>query len=433
MEQLIQLLSNIVSAEYAQWLRYTYLSSLSYGFDTDQLADHFEEHANEELEHAKLISRWLTDFGGLPPTELPPVEQYVGSAQGAVEWLINYEIEGIEKYNIAYALANELCATGLQHDIGVLLSVEHEHLSDLTNLISPHLLSDDKVTMVMIAYKFNKFASQVPNLFKELIINRFVSLGKTAGAEPSSIDDYLAEMIELGRYNVLQTESGEVQLSQSDIETLQTTLPELVREWVVKDIENAVKILWDRRETEDITAPMEFYKEVYEWIRSPEVAERWLQLFNKYSPDWQSWLQSDWYEETPPQEFSVEDILQQISPEEAPVREPPVEEEVRRPVEEKVEEKIKILHPTKKTRTFEVGVGDEIFNQDARDAFRENSEDFGLTKDEINKYSIGTIKEIRPDGSLLVSVKAEGQFAEQIWGQDQRLWGSRESGQRVVN
>ncbi len=138
---LIELLQDIVSAEYAQWMRYTYLSSLSFVLHTDTLSKEFREHASDELEHAEIVSRWIVDLGGVPPTSLPIVEQFCGSTEEAVLWLIDAEIIGIEKYSLVHMIAVGM--PGFQADVGEILQKEHEHLSELTKLISPHFSEGD--------------------------------------------------------------------------------------------------------------------------------------------------------------------------------------------------------------------------------------------------------------------------------------------------
>ena len=153
MEILIPILSDIVRAEYAQWMRYTYLSSLGFGLHTDTLATHFEEHAQDELEHAELISRWIVDFGGAPPTDLAPVEQFCGSVEESLVWLAEAEMSGIHKYNDAYAIAAAVGIHGLENDIANIISKEHEHLSDLTKYVIPSLPSGESSPLVIIATK----------------------------------------------------------------------------------------------------------------------------------------------------------------------------------------------------------------------------------------------------------------------------------------
>lgn len=427
MDQLIELLVALSTCEYAQWMRYTYLSALGFGFNTDQLTNYFNMHSYSALDHAKTINRWIVDLGDMPPTNVPSVDQYVGSTEGAIEWLINAEIESIEMYNITHAIAGELEIAGLQYDLGRILSNKHENLSNFMDLVEPHTIDD--VTILVLGSKLNKFAKNNLSLYEELIINRFVELNRIA-AETSALDinTWLREMIDLGRY-------GALELENNDIEKLQTTLPERTREWIINDIEDTVKNLWSRRQEEDVTSAMEFYREVYEWLNSPQIVKEWPGIFESYIPDWKTWLLSDWYEQKEPgsePDISMEDIFQQIKPSESttsPVK--PKREE--RPIVKEIEKKLMVFDPDTKKKDLEVGIGDRVFSQLTRDILKANKEDYGLTPQQINAYSVGTIKEIRSDGSIIVTIDgAEDPFDEQIWSQE-KLWGSRESGQRVVN
>lgn len=435
MNQLVELLAVLSAGEYAQWMRYTYLSALGFGLNTDQLVNHFNIYSYSTLDHTKILNRWIIDLGGMPPTDIPEIDQYVGSTEGAIEWLVNAELDSIEIYNIAHTLASKLEMAGLQYDLGRILSRKHEDLSNLMDLIAPHTIDD--ITIIVLGNKLGKFANKAPSLYKELIIDRFEKLGRVAaGVSALDINTWLREMIDLGRY-------GALELENNNIEKLQTTLPERTREWIIKDIEDTVRNLWSRKEEEDVTSAMEFYREVYEWLNSPQVIQGWLGIFQAYMPDWQTWLLSDWYgeEKSEEQPLSMEEIFQQVQPsegrEEVPTSEPALKvapsKKEERPITERIEEKLKVYDPNTKKKDLEVGIGDQVFSQLVRDILRENKDDYGLTSQQINAYSVGTIKEIRSDGSIVVTVKgAEEPFDEQIWSQE-KLWGSRESGQRVVN
>jgi len=179
-DELLKILQDIVAAEHAQFMRYTYLSSLGYGLHTDALHCQFEEHALDEIEHAKRINHWIVDLGGIPPTDIPPVEQYIGSIEGAIEWILEAELVGIKKYNYAHELAIALGLPGLQSEIGNILEKEHEHTREMLNYVAPHMVSGDQVTMIMVANAFRRFAANGGEFFQHLIIDRFAEFLKRA-------------------------------------------------------------------------------------------------------------------------------------------------------------------------------------------------------------------------------------------------------------
>jgi len=357
MNELVALLQEIVRAEHAQWMRYIYLSSLSFGLDTDALTDEFLEHAEDEHEHAMLYNRWIVDLDGIPPTDIPPVQQFCGSVEDAIGWLLEAEIEGAKLYSLAFDLAALIGLHGLTHDIGKTLSEEHEHISDLENYVAPHMLSGNDTTLIVVAQAFRRFASN-----REL----FNKVSQVAAKEDYQINQYLRDILEMAKYHYVQEYT-----------------PEKGREYILNDIESTVKNLWERRKEEDVRSALQFYKYLYDWISSPDVTARWTQIHNNYLPDWETWKLSDWYEEKEPEQEEAEsfqNILQQISPEmqtpspaapapaaptkaQPPPPPPEAVEESRRAIVEKVEEKFMVddSKPPHKQK-FSVGVGDRIRN-----------------------------------------------------------------------
>lgn len=469
MDELLIILKDIVAAEYAQWMRYTYLSALGYGFHTDSLKFQFEDHAYDELHHAKLINKWIVDLGDMPPTEVPCVEQYTGSIEGAIQWILEAEIVGIKKYNYAYELSGALGLPGLQSEIGDILKREHEHTREMLNFISPHMLSGDQMTMVMVANSFRRFAVHGGELFQRLIIDRFADIRKKRAveytettwqelereeqAQQPQFQQYLSEALD----NAMQAIT---QQYQNDEELLKV-LPEESRKWMVQDIENQVQQLWSQRDTSDARSGILFYKDLYQWLNAPDTVNNWESIYSQYVPNWQELFTKDWEQELDvgeeyqpsmedifqyiqetgqePTEEVVEEVQEQLQvtePEPQITQEPqPTSEEPRRPIEPGVEKTLTILDPNTKKKELQVGIGDTVFNQSARQILRQyvGSEEYGISRNQVNQYSTGVIKEIRDDGSLLVEVPgAEEPFDEQIWDVKDRLWGSREEGQRLV-
>lgn len=336
MEELIALLSDIVSAEYAQWMRYTYLSSLGYGLNTDALSEHFRDHGSDELEHAECISRWLVDLGGYPPTDHEPVEQFCGSTTQAIEWLIEYEVSGIKKYNHAYELACTLNIPGLKYDIGKIVSKEHEHLSDLMNMVAPHIIDNSTVVIV---------ARHNPKLASSMLINQKIAVS-------------MSEAI-----NWLQTALSPYYHDYKDD-------PNETKQIALELIEGQVTDVWNMQEFQGKQQYLRGLKELYQMVQSAD-EQQWLDTHNIIFP------RSEEPEQQVPSTF--EDIMQHIEPPEQVTMEdvenddnthviqqqetPVVEEE--RPIEQVLE--FKVFEPGKSRRpgaepTKEVNVGDKIKN-----------------------------------------------------------------------
>lgn len=463
MGKLLIVLAEIVKAEYAQWMRYVYVLSLGNDFN-DQLAA-------DEMEHAAIINRWLVDLGGLPPIEVPPIDPSCDSA----DILLQYEAENIELYTIAYEIATIMGIHGLAYDIGGILSKKQEHVSGLQKMTGPQAVEDD-VNIVILAEKFRLYASTGGDLFHDLVVDKIIGFYHRAQKEfPKTqmafkLVDYLRSMFGEATDHVLQ------QLGD-DTDKIVTELPEMSRQYIVQDIEETVRELWPDRSKLENRSALEFYKDIYEWLTTDDIVDRWSSLYENYNPGWRDTYKNEWQQELDvggTYRPSMDEIFQQLEPSESQeevidepaqseiddqeiqrmvdesnksredwdeqqqqqakeLSEEPVEEpDARRPVTESIEQNIKVLDPDTKKKTFEVGVGDIIYNQTASQIFKQNRE-YGINRNQANQYATGTIKEIRDD-SLLVSVPvAEEEFNEQIWPIDNKLWGSREKGNRLVN
>jgi len=319
-------------------------------------------------------------------------------------------------------------------------------------------------TLIDLSNKFDKFASTNSDLFKDYVVDKIIGFYRRADKkfpqtqQALQSNDYLNSLFDEATGYALK-ELG------NDTDRILSELPELSRQYILKDIENNVRELWANRKQEGAREGLEFFKSVYDFLTSNDTVSNWDRIYENYNPGWRNDYKENWEQEldvgeqyqpslgeifqemnVPEEEPSPEDLPEAVSiedyedykppkPREDVVQPPAAAEEPRRPIEEVLEQKIKILDPNTREKTFEVGVGDEVFNQSARQIFQQIKDEYGLTKNEINKYSVGRIKEIRDDGSLLVEVPdAKDPFDEQIWDvNSDKLWGSREEGQRVVN
>jgi bacterioferritin (cytochrome b1) len=279
MNPLICILSEVVEAEYAQWMRYNYLSALGHGLYTDILSEHFKRHAYDELEHAEMINRWIVDLGGVPPTAFPPVEQFCGTTEEAVCWLVDAEIEGLAKYTIARELACDL--PGLQAEIDGILLVEHEHLSDLGKLIDPVMkeVEEAEPTIVIVARLVSK-------------INPRTAQRKPHPDPRGNLYAFLNELLQLGAYALGQAEYT----------------PETGRQYAIDHINSAIGYIDElNREVETGRVdPTEFkewledapiYLSILEWLQDPATKKNWEPIHEAIWPEFKSWYVSDVPEE----------------------------------------------------------------------------------------------------------------------------------------
>lgn len=418
MDTLALILVEIIKAEYAQWMRYNYLSALGYGLYTDILAKHFKEHAYEELKHGEIISRWVVDLGFVPPTTIPVIEQFCGTTKEAINWLLDAEFEGISKYLIARELACNF--PGLQADIDNILTIEHEHVSDLGKLVNPIFKETEDPTIIVVSSlarntKFNCKKAQKkpfpdPTQTPEAFIADYLKW---------AADEYGEEYTpKLGREFAKDKIISELEYIDSlyqEVEQGRVDEDEF-RSWVE-------------------LAPI--YISILDWLQLSTVENNWNSIHDTIWPDYQSWLVSDMPEEVEPEEVEPEEDRERIirersklwktrkpSEEVEPVETEPIEEvdieslyrqtyeehgkelepEETRPAEEELKT-ILVKHPKKKDEVIEVGEGTSIRNLSIADTIPRG-------RPHRTQKSTGKIMEILPDGSVKVKTHSG---KEEVW------------------
>ena len=394
MSTLVSILCDIVQAEYAQWMRYTFLSALRYGLHTDTLQEHFEEHAEDELEHAHLVSRWIVDLGGLPPTTIPYIEQIHTGAQDALEWLLNAEIEGINKYQVAHQAAEGIF--GLQNDIGDLLSTEHEHLSDIIKFLEPMSqgVEEDDDTIIILANTFRQNRNS---------LHKFASIKKNA----QSMTEYLHDLLQMAWYKHEYNYT-----------------PELGLEYIREDTKKTLMNLHERIKEGDQGARQsaKFFIDLYQWLQTMN-KDSWLQQHSKIwpqyhsDPAWGGYEDSDEPAEEQVKKPSFEQVLQETQEEtkkpvvQAPQIQSPVRPSRSPELMEAMEKRIEVYDAGKSNdpntdAVFSVGPGDRIKNMDLEGA--------GIPppgRPGRSQWTEGTIKHVTRGGLLVV----ETPKGEQTW------------------
>lgn len=384
MSELLSLLSEIVKSEYAQWMRYTYLSALGYGLGTDPLSEHFKEHASDELEHAERVSRWIVDLGGVPPTCMSPVEPFSGSTEDCISWLIDYEVSGIEKYNAAHQLCTGVPA--LQNDLAEILSTEHEHLSDLQKLVYPHTsqesLEDDFVVIVAknkkaVSYRemidwakdvlapYQEIQWYSPEDAKQVLLEAIED--DITAAWPKRDDKKVLDNLKLlkERYKLLsQWSDEEWSKFHEEFLTKETTSPDIIPKFenIMEQIE---PISYEEEDEEPAPTPA---------APAPAQPEQPAQEDEEDDDDWQLLQQTV----SRPIDKEIEDI---------------------KPQKEGSDEFATVYAPGKRGKTT-VRIGDKVYNSTGVKHWAGPTNPAG--RKQRNKVNTGIIKQILASGDLVV-------------------------------
>lgn len=141
-DELISLLNKAYSDEWLAYYQYWIGAQVATGIMASTLIPELEEHANEELEHAKKLAKRIIELGGTPV--LSPEEWYQQSTcgyltpkDGDASVLLKQNMQGercaIEVYNrLLFLVKDKDLLTA--HLIRQILEDEVEHEQDLENL-----------------------------------------------------------------------------------------------------------------------------------------------------------------------------------------------------------------------------------------------------------------------------------------------------------
>jgi len=138
LEQLVQELKRAYLDELLAFYSYWVTAQVAEGWHGEELVEHFEQEAREELEHAKKLALRIVELGGDPVVH--PRDWEAGAnapwtaprrdwadADGMVEDQLRAERQAIEVYNrlakltfgkdpVTYQLATELLADEVRHE-----------------------------------------------------------------------------------------------------------------------------------------------------------------------------------------------------------------------------------------------------------------------------------------------------------------------------
>lgn len=133
-EQLIQHLNEDLSREYQAIIAYVVYSQVIKGAQYQAIAEELEKHANEELQHALVISKQIDYLGGMPTVNAKPVR----TSEDAVAMLqfdLDNENETIRNYRERVRQCEALGEYAIAEHIRSILVDEQEHQIDLATAL----------------------------------------------------------------------------------------------------------------------------------------------------------------------------------------------------------------------------------------------------------------------------------------------------------
>ena len=129
-EQMIQLLNQDLTKEYAAAVQYVQHAAKLTGPEYQSIQKEMVVHANEEIGHAVSLSDQITYLGGDPTVDV--AERFVSNEMtGMLKQDIAGERDAIKRYKERVAQAEALGEYGLRRALEDILVIEEEHERDL--------------------------------------------------------------------------------------------------------------------------------------------------------------------------------------------------------------------------------------------------------------------------------------------------------------
>jgi bacterioferritin len=144
-QQTIDLLQTVLATEIVCVLRYTMHAVAATGISSEGVKAEFEEHANDEREHAQWVAERINQLGGTPNFNPEGLASRSASQYGPQELnLVEMIKENLIAERIAVEHYRELVRYFGQKDptsrvlIERILAVEEEHANDMHDLLVAH-------------------------------------------------------------------------------------------------------------------------------------------------------------------------------------------------------------------------------------------------------------------------------------------------------
>lgn len=133
-EKLLVELNDDISREYASEIQYIQHASVITGAQYESIRKELLVHAQEELQHAVMLSDQVVFLGGTPTTNVGSIEVSNDSLEMLKQDLLR-ESHAIERYKERIVQAESLKEYGLRRILEDILIQEEEHKRDLLSAV----------------------------------------------------------------------------------------------------------------------------------------------------------------------------------------------------------------------------------------------------------------------------------------------------------
>jgi bacterioferritin len=133
-EKLIEYLNEDLAREYQAIISYVVYSQVLTGAEYMNIAAELEKHANEELNHALIISNQIDYLGGMPAVQPKPVRTSE-KAREMLQFDLENEADTIRNYRERVAQCEQLREYAIAEHIREILLNEQDHLIALATAL----------------------------------------------------------------------------------------------------------------------------------------------------------------------------------------------------------------------------------------------------------------------------------------------------------
>jgi len=133
-EEFIKELNKDLEWEYAAAIQYIQHASLITGAEYESIIKELIVHANEEIQHAIIISEQIAFLGGIPSISVEQIKTSMDSREMLIQD-IEGEDNAIKRYKERIKQAEELGEYGLRRILEDILVQEEEHKRDLLTVL----------------------------------------------------------------------------------------------------------------------------------------------------------------------------------------------------------------------------------------------------------------------------------------------------------
>ncbi|MDE3059563.1 MAG: bacterioferritin [Pseudomonadota bacterium] len=143
-QQTVAILQSVLATEIVCWLRYTMNAVAAQGINSEGVKGEFEEHAEDERQHARQVADRINQLGGTPDMNPAGLATKSAAEYVAAEKLVDMIRENLVAERIACEHYRELVRFFGQRDpvtrimLENILAKEEEHANDMHDLLVAH-------------------------------------------------------------------------------------------------------------------------------------------------------------------------------------------------------------------------------------------------------------------------------------------------------